>query len=197
MQTKFLLSKKDVKKKNFSDMKYDGTQLRGHFAYFDFKILGDSAVSWIGPCDVNFDHMVDGEDFLEGSAIRGSEMVHFIIEFFDQSLFSGVLLQRLFANIVRDVIYELSQLKNIKLDRSGDDLYFQKRKLSISIATKSPMSTLVHFAVNVRTEDVPVPAVGLKELKVNEVEFAKRCLSLLKSEYEDCQMATWKVRPVL
>ncbi len=175
---------------------YDGQQLRSHFAYLEHRILGDSAVAWVGPCSVPFEHMVDGEDFLQGSIIRGSLMVHFIIEYFNQNLFSGVLLQRLFAGIVRDVIYELSPMKNLKLSRDGDDLYFENRKLSISIATSSPISTLIHFAVNVQTKDVPVAAAGLKDLKVDEIQFAKLCLKKLKTEFEDVQKATWKVRPV-
>lgn len=186
MQTKILKTKET----------YDGTQLRSHYAYLEHRILGDSIVAWIGPCDVGFDHMVDGEDFLDQSSIAGSEMVHFIIEYFNQSLFSGVLLQRLFASIVRDVIYELTPVKNLKLVRQGDDIYWGEKKLSISIATSSPISTLVHFAVNVRTEGVPVAAVGLKDLKVSENEFIKKCLAGLKNEFESSLLATMKVRPV-
>ncbi len=186
MQTKFLKTKEI----------YDGTQLRSQFAYLEHRILGDSVVAWIGPCHVSLDNMVDGEDFLDQSSIAGSEMVHFIIEYFNQSLFSGVLLQRLFANIIRDVIYELSPVKNLKLLRQGDDIYLSDKKLSISIATSSPISTLIHFAVNVRTEGVPVPAVGLKDLKVSETEFIKKCLASLKNEFESSLTATMKVRPV-
>ena len=64
-------------KENF---KYDGSQLRSLFAYLNYGLLGDSIVSWIGPCNVDFDHMVDGEDLLQKSEIRSDNMVHFIIE---------------------------------------------------------------------------------------------------------------------
>lgn len=175
---------------------YDGQQLRSHFAYLEHKILGDSAVAWIGPCDVGFTHMVDGEDFLARSPIKGAEMVHFIIEYFNQSLLTGVFLQRLFASIVRDVLIELSPVKKIEIRRQGDDLYWGDRKITISIATSSPISTLVHFAVNVNTRDVPVKAAGLDDFKINKNEFSKKCLAYLKAEFEDSQMATWKVRPV-
>jgi uncharacterized protein len=176
--------------------KYDGTQLRSLYAYLEHKILGDSAVSWVGPCDVNFEHMVDGEDLLDRSVIRGSNMVHFIVEVFDQNLMSGVLLQRLFANIVRDVLIELSPLKNLEILRIGDDLYWKNKKLSISIATRSPVSTLVHFAVNVSAKGTPVEAGGLEDLKVPTRKFAEKCLESLKDEYESCTDATRKVRPV-
>lgn len=175
---------------------YDGTQLRSQFAYLQHRLLGDSAVAWVGPCNVSFEHMVDGEDLLDQSEIRGSKMVHFIFEIFDQSLFSGVLLQRLFASIVRDVIYELSRTPNLKLNREGDDLYWRGKKLSISIATNSPISTMVHFAVNVDTKDVPVEACGLKDLKVDEQTFMKKALEKISNEYNSCREATWKVKPV-
>lgn len=175
---------------------YDGTQLRSQFAYLGHRILGDSAVAWVGPCNVDFEHMVDGEDLLNQSAIRGSKMVHFIIEIFDQSLFSGVLLQRLFASIVRDVIFESSQITNLKMTREGDDLYWKSKKLSISIATSSPISTMIHFAVNIDTKDVPVEACGLKDLKVNEQIFVKKCFEKLSQEYTSMKEATWKVKPV-
>lgn len=177
-------------------VKYDGTQLRSLYAYLEHKILGDSAVSWQGPCDVSFDHMVDGEDLLDQSVIRGSDMVHFIVEVFDQSLMAGVLLQRLFANIVRDVLMELSPLKGLEIRRTGDDLYWKDKKLSISIATRSPVSTMVHFAINVSSKGTPVETAGLEDLKVSPAPFAEKCLKYLKEEYESSLEATRKVRPV-
>jgi hypothetical protein len=85
-------------------IKYDGTQLRSLFAYLEYGVLGNSVVSFIGPCDVSFDHMVDGEDLLAQSPICGSEMLHFIAEIFDEKLSTAVSLQRLFASIVKDYI---------------------------------------------------------------------------------------------
>lgn len=177
-------------------VQYDGTQLRSLYAYLEHKVLGDSVVAWRGACDVSFTHMVDGEDLLDKSIIRGSDMVHFIIEIFDQKLMSGVLLQRLFSSIVRDVLYELSPVKNFEILRLGDDLYWKNKKLSISIATNSPVSTMIHFAVNVSPKGAPVDAAGLDDLKVEPQVFAEKCMSCLKEEYESIKEATQKVRPV-
>jgi hypothetical protein len=175
---------------------YNGTQLRSLYAYLEHKLLGDSAVAWRGACDVSFEHMVDGEDLLDQSAICGSDMVHFIIEVFDQSLMSGVLLQRLFASLVRDVLYELSPVRNLEILREGDDLYWKGKKLSISIATRSPVSTMVHFAINVSSKGTPVPTAGLEDLKIQPKDFAEKALQALKVEYETSHEATRKVRPV-
>lgn len=175
---------------------YDGTQLRSLYAYLEHRILGDSAVAWRGPCAVNFDHMVDGEDLLDRAEICGSDMVHFIIEIFDQKLLTGVLLQRLFATIVRDALSELSPIKNLEILRSGDDLYWKNKKLSISIATSSPVSTMIHFAVNVSAKGTPVETAGLEDIKVDPKKFAEKALEALKEEFETSLEATKKVRPV-
>ena len=79
------------------EFKYDGTQLHSLFGYLGHRVLGDSIISWVGPCEVSFEHMVDGEDLLAQSRICGSQMLHFIFEIFDQTLISGVFIQRVFA----------------------------------------------------------------------------------------------------
>ena len=158
--------------------------------------MGDSCVAWQGPCQVSFDHMVDGEDLLQRATIAGSDMVHFIVEIFNHQLLSGVLLQRVFAGLVKDVLLEMSPIKNLSIQRSGDDLYYKGKKLSISIATSSPVSTLVHFAVNVSNAGTPVETACLKDLKINPKAFADKCMQALKKEYNSSVIATMKVRPV-
>ena len=174
--------------------KYDGTQLRSLYAYLSHQLLGNSMVAWRGACDVSFEHMVDGEDLLDQSFIRGSDMLHFIIEVFDVSLLSGVFMQRLLASIIKDLIE--SQNPKIHLLREGDDLYYDKRKLSISIATVSPVSTMVHFAVNVNPAGAPVAACGIEEMGLEPKSFAEKVMAKFTEEFHSCQIATMKVRPV-
>lgn len=174
---------------------YDGTQLRSLFAYLEHGLLGDSAVAWIGACDIDFAHMVDGEDLREQAAIRGGRMLHFIFEIFDRDLFAGVSLQRLFASIAKDLIEE--RAPHVRLRRSGDDLYQGERKLSISIATRSPVSTLVHFAMNVANAGTPVPTCALEEdFGLSAREVAEELLRRVSAEYGSILEATRKVRPV-
>lgn len=72
------------------EMAYDGSQLRPLYAYLEYKVLGDSVISWIGPCDISFENMIDGEDLLEQAEIKGSRMLHFIIEIFHSKIFQHV-----------------------------------------------------------------------------------------------------------
>lgn len=185
-------------KTHFSEkeLSYDGTQLKSLYAYMNFKILGDSIVSWCGACDIPFEHMVDGEDVIAGSEIRGARMLHFIIEKFNIDLFAAVSLQRLMASQAIDLIRELSPVKNISqnLRREGDDIYFENQKLSISIASRSNTSAMVHFAMNIVNEGTPVSTLCLGELKLDPVLFSKKLMEKVASESISIAEATQKVR---
>lgn len=176
-----------------NQINYDGTQLSSLYAYLNHKVLGNSIIAWQGPCSISFDHMVDGEDLLENATIAGSLMVHFIVEVFERDLFAGVLIQRLLASIVRD---QLQAHSSHSLTRDGDDIYLEDKKLSISIATRSPVSTMIHFAVNVSNEGTPVKTLSLEDLGVDPRAFAQLIMQKFAAEYESITKATQKVRPV-
>jgi hypothetical protein len=170
--------------------KYDGAQLVSLRSYLQHGLLGDSIVAWVGACDVTFEHMVDGEDLLEKAVIAGDKMLHFIIEKFDVSLFAAVCMQRLFASIVRDELLAAAPT----MFREGDDLYVGDRKLSISIATQSPVSSLIHFAVNVVNDGTPVKTLCLRDLGVEPRAFAEKVMRRFCTEIETSVVATHKVR---
>jgi hypothetical protein len=177
---------------------YNGSQLRSLFAYMGFEVQGDSIVSWIGPCDIPNEHMVDGEDLLAGATIAGGRMVHFIIEKFHTPLIAAVALQRLFASICLDFLQEHDRAAAHKLRRSGDDLYFNgdkgEGKLSISIATVSPVSSLIHFAVNCTNDGTPVKTAALSELGLEPKKFAAEVMKRFATEMQGIEEATVKVR---
>lgn len=178
--------------------KYDGSQLRPLFAYENYKVLGDSIVSWIGPCNITLDHMVDLEDKIENAQICGDEMLHFIIEVFGSDLTAAVSLQRLFASMAKDYIQQESKLK-FNLVREGDDIYLieqGKKKLSISIASRSSVSSMIHFAMNIVNDGTPVPTACLIDLALNGEVTAKKLMSLFSEEYESIVIATKKVIPL-
>lgn len=175
-----------------SAFKYDGSQLVSLRNYLKHGLLGDSIVAWIGACDVTFDHMVDGEDLLLNARIAGDKMLHFIIEKFDVSLFAAVGLQRLLASIVLETLHERESGK--ALVRQGDDLFLGDRKLSISIATQSPVNSLIHFAVNISNSGTPVKTLSLEDLQVEPRRFAEEVMNRFCNEVESMHIATRKVR---
>lgn len=181
-----------------TEMKYDGRQLRPLWAYSQYGVAGDSIVSWLGPCGIKFENIVDVEDQIAGAEIRGDLMAHFIIEIFDRELFSAVALQRLFAALVQDYLNLNSPVlqKKTKLVRSGDDIYWGKSKLSISIASCSAVSAQIHFAVNAVNTGTPVKTCCLQDFKVKPQQFILEVMELLSREYQSIKFATQKVHPL-
>ncbi len=176
------------------EIAYTGEQLRSLWAYRSFGILGDSAVAFIGACDVELDALVDIEDHREGAIIRSARMLHFIVEHFRPDLALGVARQRLLMVIIRDLIN--ARVGRLQIQRRGDDLYDEDRKLSVSIATVSPVSTLIHVGLNVVTDDVPVSACALTEYGIDAVDLARAVLDAYARELSEMERACCKVRPV-
>ena len=182
-------------KHNFSDqpLNYDGSQLRPLFAYETFGLRGDSVVSFIGACDVEKQHMLDGEDKFAGDQIKGSEMLHFIIEVFRPNLFAAVSFQRLVASLCGET---LMQMSDQPIRREGDDLFFGEGKLSISVASVSSVSFMVHFAVNISNKGTPVKTASLEDLKLSGKDVAESLLQKISQEFSEIEDATKKVFPL-
>lgn len=175
---------------------YDGSQLKSLFAYLEHGVLGDSIVSWRGPCDVHFDHMVDGEDLLAQNLIYSTDMLHFIVEVFEKPLFVGVCLQRILSSLAMAEIQKHLKKTDVTFDveRRGDDIFIDDRKFNISIATSSPASVLLHYGVNISSQGTPVPTSCLNEFSIDPVEFASDLMQRFASEFESIQRAVCKVR---
>ena len=170
---------------------YTGEQLRSHWVFRRFGLAQDAAVAFVGPCDVAIEHMVDQVDVAAGDSIKSASMLHFIIEHFDCDLPQAVLRQRLLVCIMREQLGAVDGLR-----REGDDLFIGNRKLSVSIATCSPVSTLIHFGVNVDPTGAPVAAAGLAELGIEPRNLAERVLAAYAREMDQVQAARCKVRGV-
>jgi hypothetical protein len=175
---------------------YNGSQLSPHWAYRNYRVLGDSIVSFQGPCRVGLTSMVDLKDVLDEAPIYSEGMLHFIAEHFTLNLEETILRQRLMVAALKDLI---SEKTIVKLQRFGDDLFADSRKLTVSIATLTAVSTMIHTGVNITGRNAPVPAVGLADLGLHEGEIAHIGETLCRTyleEYEQVKLARCKVRSV-
>jgi hypothetical protein len=170
---------------------YNGEQLHSHFAYHQYGILGDSIISFRGPCDVQLQFMVDIEDKRAKSRIYSQDMLHFIIEHHDTDLEKAVLRQWLFAYIVKELISH-KVAKNIVVC-NGSDLFDQDAKLSVSVATVTPISSLIHFGINILTENTPVKTKGLADYNIEPVSFAHEVMNKYVDECAAIQRSRNKV----
>jgi len=174
-------------------LKYTGDELRSHFALEEFGVEGDSIVAFRGPCKIEGGHLVDMEEVIKGEKIYSPDMLNFITEIFIPDINRAVLVQRLITGII------IEQMRVIKgdiegLHRKGDDIYIGDRKLSISIATVSPVSNLIHHGINICKEGVSFPITCLEEIGIDNVELAMLTLKAVEGEYASIERATRKVR---
>lgn len=176
------------------EIKYEGWQLSPHWIYKNFKIQGDAIVAFRGECEVKLSEMVDIEDVINNEPIYSKEMLSFITEQFNVDLTEGVFRQRLLICIIKEAL----EKRGIKVIRNGDDLFVEGKKLTVSIATKSLTSILIHTGINIDSEGAPVKACGLKnDLGISDIkEFANEIMENYSNELEDIIFASTKVRGV-
>ena len=176
------------------EIKYIGSQLAPHWIYKNFKLQGDAIVAFIGECEVALTEMVDIEDVINNEPIYSKSMLSFITEQFNVNLVEGVFRQRLLICIIKELLEE----RGIFVVRNGDDLMINGKKLSVSIATKSTTSILIHTGLNILSEGAPVKASGLtSELGITDIkEFALEVMKRYAEELEDINLASTKVRGV-
>lgn len=179
------------------EIKYIGSQLCPHWIYRNFHLLGDAIVAFIGEMDVKITEMVDIEDVISNSPIYSKKMVSFIIEHFEMGLSECVVRQRLFICIIIEELRKLLD-KKVNITRSGDDIFIDDKKLSVSIATKSTTSCLMHIGLNINSEGAPVKACGLEnDLGIKDVKtLAINIMDRYIKESADITDAVCKVRGV-
>lgn len=125
---------------------YNGSQINSLWGYMKTDVQDDSIIAFRGECDVQVIHMIDLEDKKDEDNIYSPDMLHFIIEHFDSIDIKLIYArQRFFTCIVAEVLAH----KNIITSRIGDDLFIEGKKLSVSIASVSPVSAKIHFGLNV------------------------------------------------
>lgn len=176
------------------EIKYIGSQLAPHWIYKNFHIQGDAIVAFVGECEVKLSEMVDIEDVINNEPIYSKLMLSFISEQFGIGLTEGVLRQRLLMTVIKELLEE----KGVFVVRNGDDLLINGAKLSVSIATKSTISVLIHTGLNILSEGAPVKACGLtSELGIENVkDFANEIMQRYSEELDDIILAATKVRGV-
>ncbi|MFH1452356.1 MAG: DUF366 family protein [Armatimonadota bacterium] len=176
------------------EINYDGSQLSPHYIYTNFDILGNAVISFAGKCDVKLDKMVDLADVKENASIYSEKMLHFIAEFFDNNLVKSIYRQRLFICVIKEIIE--NRIGDCKITRSGDDLYIDDKKLTVSIATVSPVSSLIHTGINISSKKTPVKTISLEDLGLDYRDIANKILEVFKEEEKGIYAAKCKVKPV-
>jgi hypothetical protein len=173
---------------------YSGKELEPHWIYRNFDIMGDAVVAFCGEVRVPQSFMLDQTDVLDQAYIYSPWMLNFIIEHFDNDLNLALYRQRLFMIGMKD---ELEQL-GISVVRRGETLYANNNKLTVSVASSSNVSTLLHIGINIKTEGTPVKTGGLEELGVSDIQsFAENVMLRYRIELEQIYDARCRIRGIV
>ncbi len=175
------------------NIKYEGHQLSPHWIYKNFHLLGDSIVSFTGEVDVKLDEMVDIEDVINNEPIKSDKMLNFIVEHFEMPFTTAVFAQRMLVTIIKENLEKYG----VKIERKGDDLFFEDRKMSVSIAAKSTTSSLIHTAINIVGTGAPISVSCLSEVGIDDVKkFAQSVMKDYDLEIKSIQNAVCKTRGI-
>ncbi len=174
------------------EIPYTGRELRTGWVREASGLEGEAAVGFVGPCRVNNEDLVDMEDAEAGTFIEAELMAHVLAEHPGCNIAEGVLRQRMLVCLLCEILGE--RFKGVQ--RSGDDVYYDGRKLTVSIAAPSPGGCMIHLGINVRPEGAPVPAVGLEDMGVDPHELLRRLLDGYDRELRSCAHAQTKVKAI-
>lgn len=153
------------------EIKFNGEQLCSHWAYTKFDLLGDNIVSFIGPCELEEKYLVGIDHYKKKTQIKSERMLHFVVEHFDLDLEKTLLKQKLLVAILKDKLNH--RLKGDILQRWGDDIFDGDAKLTISTAVRTKVSTKIHLAVNISSQNTPVKTKGLEDYGIDPLDIAQ------------------------
>ena len=173
------------------EVAYTGVELRSGWVAARTGLSGDAAAGFVGPCHVPNENLVDLDDARAGFFIKAASMAHVIVEH-ACTLDVAVLRQRLLVAMLG----ELLRKRGKRMRREGDDLYYDDRKLTVSIAAPAPSTCLIHLGINVDPAGAPVPAVGLTEMRVEPLEVLNELLTRYGQELAAVAQAATKVKTV-
>lgn len=173
---------------------YDGSQIEPLWAY-SMGIEGDSIVLFRGAMDIPPSNIKDLEDFRDNKAIRGGDMLHFIVERFSSSasIRSAYYLQRLLVVCAKEALAE----HEIQPVRSGDDIFVEGGKLSVSIASAGISSEKVHLGINISCKGTPsnVRVTCLEDLGINDtMGLGEQIAGMFVREMEEIEADIVKTR---
>lgn len=196
------------------EIPYTGPELRPHFILEKFSTPKQAAeghvlVAFQGPCHVQTNHLVDLEDRLANDHIQAKQMLHILGEFFHVPLSEAYWIQRFIVQVFTDQIQKQTSAltcgttqtpTDITVERDGDDIYIHQQstrsKLSVSIVAASPVSSLLHFGINIDASGAPVQAIGLNDIHCDVVKLVENSFKIIQTEWSSVSRACVKVKPV-
>ncbi len=184
------------------DIKYDGSQIKPLWGFKKTNIQGDSIITFIGPMEVKINEMLDQKDIIYESdksdtLISSDKSLNVIIEHFDtNSAKVAFLRQRILTYLTFEYLKKAIENPK-KLKRDYSDIYFDDKKLSVSIASVSPTCMKIHLGINILSSGAPnyVKIIGISDLGIKDYpKFAKDISKKYKDEIVQIENDICKIK---
>jgi hypothetical protein len=161
--------------------------------------------------DVKIGEMIDSEDVVLNDPIWSSDALNIVLELPFTNIVGAVALQRVLIHTIADKLSSFKENKSINLYVDGDDILSgagdNRKKYSVSIATQTAHSSLIHIGLNLYAgKKAPKFAGNLNDLhlcfpsnceveKTHEAAIMSMIAYAIKEELNSIYSATLKVLP--
>ncbi len=173
---------------------YDGSQLSSQYIANNYNVLGNSILVFRGGMSLSPAEMIDIKDIQREShlaeiLISSDDSLHIIIEEFDIQP-PNLEIEYYRLRLLTLIILEKLNLKGIKAQRKGTDIYIGEKKLNVAIASVGVTNSKIHFGLNVGSSGFPqhVTAIGLLELEFEDSQLKEWIISIVKQYIDELQM---------
>ncbi len=172
-------------------------EMKAHWAYKKFDLVGDSIVAFVGPMKVQHENMIDirywggkkkGEIFSE-------KMLHFIVEHFDPDTEKAILKQYMLLTILEEKLE--NRLDKHIIIRWKDDLFDEDKKLTVSAVTNTLVSTKIHLGINVSEKNLPTKTRSLEYYNIDPFDLAEPVIDQYRVQHKEIKEKLFMISPVI
>jgi len=172
-----------------------GEEMLPHWALRNFRLAGDTMVSFIGEFKVPPERWIDLNSIMHESSLPDKEMLHFVVEHFGCPLQEAVLRQYVLISILEEKLLHRIKVNGHRLTRLGDDLFDGEKRLSITAAGSTLVSAKIHVGVFTKTPGIGF--FGIEDYGVIPEELAEVVMCQYGAEMRRLAEKAWRVKPIL
>ena len=167
--------------------------MKPHWALLEYDLKGDSIVVSRGMLRIEHKYLIDLMDRKRGITLPDGEMLHFIIEHFGDDLEKGILRQSILIGIACNKISH--RIKGKRILRWGDDIFDEDRRITLTSATITLVSSKIHLGICIRSDE-NTGFVGTEELGIDADELGEVICNQYMADMKRLAEKCWRMRPI-
>ncbi|RKZ33730.1 hypothetical protein DRQ33_03645 [bacterium] len=169
--------------------------MRPHWALKEFDLWGDSMVIFRGPMNVTPQECIDLKEYKRGTVFPKGDLLHFVIEHFNDNLETGILRQNILVSIAEEkLVHRIGSAQ--KVLRWGDDLYDEDKRLTLTAVAPTLVSVKIHFGICI--DSFPESGfAGIDEYSLDPIELGEVIGNQYRADIRRLREKCWRMRPIL